>query len=515
MTKKQFWICILGVFIMSLSLRFWGLERFNTLVFDEVYFAKFGNNYLTGTPFFNAHPPLSQYIIGIGIWIGKRVPFWQTPVNGLTGSILSPWSYRWVNALTGSFIPIVVAGIAYQISYRRGFAVLAALFTACDGLFLVESRYALNNIYIVFFGLLGQSCLLFAINQSKTNRPLWLILSGIFFGASVGTKWNGLWFLFAVYLLWIAAWIIHWLQEKFSDEQSVITNFVIKEENQSKTISSQSLFNERSFQNTSHSEKFSHQTPLENLRQINILQMMIYLGIIPVIIYSIIWIPHLQLDRRFDFIEVHKQIWGFHNRLGGNTAEVHPYCAAWNTWPLMIRPMAYYYQTAVNTSDPLPVFGPSLPTNAAKFIYDVHAMGNPILWWLGLAAMLFIIGMVAWQLLSPSIIQQRLTVPKNLSVDIWIGLYLVINYAANLLPWVKVTRCIFLYHYMCAVVFIFIAIAWFVDQCFRSYHKELRPIGIGISSIIVIFFIFWIPIYLGLPIPANLYRVWMWVDTWI
>jgi dolichyl-phosphate-mannose-protein mannosyltransferase len=516
MTKKQFWICMVGVFIMSLSLRFWGLERFNTLVFDEVYFAKFGNNYLTKTPFFNAHPPLSQYIIGIGIWIGKHVPFWQTPVNGLTGSILSPWSYRWVNALTGSLIPMVVAGIAYQISYRRGFAVLAGLFTACDGLFLVESRYALNNIYIVFFGLLGQWCLLFAINQSKKNRPLWLILSGIFFGASVGTKWNGLWFLFAVYLLWITAWVIHWLQQNFPIKESltgqfVTKNFVMKEENQNEIISSKKIFK----QTTSSSERFPLEAPLKNLTQIKILQMLIYLVIIPVIIYSIIWIPHLRLDTRFDFIEVHKQIWGFHNRLGGNTAEVHPYCAAWNTWPLMIRPMAYYYQTAVNASDPLPVLGPSLPTNAAKVIYDVHAMGNPILWWLGLVAMLFIIGMVVWQLLAPSIIHQHLTISKNLSVDIWIGLYLIINYAANFLPWVKVTRCVFVYHYMCAVVFLFIAIAWFVDQCFRSLQKELRLIGVGISSVIVIFFIFWIPIYLGLPIPANLYRLWMWVDTWI
>jgi dolichyl-phosphate-mannose--protein O-mannosyl transferase len=72
--KKQFNISIfvftrgmLGVFLVSLSLRFWQLERFNTLVFDEVYYAKFANDYLTKTPFFNAHPPLSQYIIAIGI----------------------------------------------------------------------------------------------------------------------------------------------------------------------------------------------------------------------------------------------------------------------------------------------------------------------------------------------------------------------------------------------------------------------------------------------------------------
>jgi dolichyl-phosphate-mannose--protein O-mannosyl transferase len=72
--KKQFNISIfvftlgmLSVFLVYLSLRFWQLERFNTLVFDEVYYAKFANDYLTQTPFFNAHPPLSQYIIAIGI----------------------------------------------------------------------------------------------------------------------------------------------------------------------------------------------------------------------------------------------------------------------------------------------------------------------------------------------------------------------------------------------------------------------------------------------------------------
>jgi len=38
-------------FFVCVALRFWGLSRFNTLVFDEVYYAKFANNYLTRTPF--------------------------------------------------------------------------------------------------------------------------------------------------------------------------------------------------------------------------------------------------------------------------------------------------------------------------------------------------------------------------------------------------------------------------------------------------------------------------------
>src|SRR4028118_2399903 len=198
-----FTIAIIGIFIISVSLRFWGLGRFNTLVFDEVYYAKFANNYLTRTPFFNAHPPLSQYIIAIGIWLGSHFPFGNDTVNGLTGSLRSPISYRWLNALTGSFIPLVIAGIAYQLTHRRSYALIAALFAAADGLFLVESRYALNNVYLVIFGLLGQWFLLLALELHGRRRGFWLAISGICFGASAAVKWNGLWFLLGAYLIWM------------------------------------------------------------------------------------------------------------------------------------------------------------------------------------------------------------------------------------------------------------------------------------------------------------------------
>ncbi|MHC5615144.1 MAG: dolichyl-phosphate-mannose--protein mannosyltransferase [Nostoc sp.] len=495
MNKKWFRIGMASVFLLSLALRFWGLERFNTLVFDEVYFAKFGNNYLTHTPFFNAHPPLSQYIIGIGIWIGSHIPFWHDRVNGLTGSLRSPWTYRWLNALTGSFIPLVVAAIAYQLSYRRSFAILAGLFTACDGIFLVESRYALSNIYIVIFGLLGHWFLLLALDNQNRRRSFWLVFAGITFGASVGTKWNGLWLLSGAYLIWITAWIIH-LIHSFSNPKLFFTSPSLNEA-----------------EVTTYSS--SSQTPLQNLTQLNIFQMLFYLGIIPGFIYSIIWIPHLQLDKRYGFIAVHQQILKFHLQLGGNSPNVHPYCAAWYKWPLMTRPMAYYYQTADSITEPLPVMGPPLPAGAGKVIYDVHAMGNPFLWWFGIAAMLFLVGMLVSQVVIFWVKEKRFAGRATLSVDTWIGLYLVINYVANLLPWVEVTRCAFIYHYMCAVVFVFLAIAWFVDQCLRSYYQQLRALGVTITFIILVAFIFWMPIYLGLPLSPNGYKLRMWFNSWI
>ena len=244
------------------------------MVFDEIYFAKFGNNYLTHTPFFNAHPPLSQYIIGIGIWLGSHIPIGQDIVNGLTGSLRSPWSYRWLNALTGSFIPVVVAAIAYQLSYRRSFALLAGLFTALDGLFLVESRYALNNIYIVIFGLLGQLFLLLALSKQKQRRLFWLVLSGIAFGASSGTKWNGLWFLLGAYFLWVAAWIIRWLQ-----------SFALLDPTKQHRVPLFSYLRPLVSPSTAISSKI--QRPLQNLTQLNIFQMLFCLGIIPALVYAL------------------------------------------------------------------------------------------------------------------------------------------------------------------------------------------------------------------------------------
>lgn len=498
MTKNWYRIGLVGIFLLSLALRFWGLDRFNTLVFDEIYYAKFGNNYLQNIQFFDGHPPLGKYIIAWGMWLSSYIPFWHEGVNGLTGSLRSPVSYRWINALSGSFLPIIIAGIAYQLSYRRSFALLAALFTAFDGIFLVESRYALINIYIVIFGLLGQWLFLLALTNHNKKRTLYLVLAGVSFGASVATKWNGLFFLAGIYLIWSVGWLLNFFLNDITDDSSAHTI-------------NNSPFTARSDQQPNN----QNLSALKNLAQIKFGQIILFLGIIPATIYSLLWIPHLKINPKFGFIKVHEEILAFHERLGGNTPKVHPYCAAWYKWPWLTRPMAYYYQTTKSFQDPLPVSGPPLPGGTGKVIYDVHAMGNPFLWWFGVAALLFLLGMLIAQVAIPSIQQKRVAFPQKLSADIWIALYLVLNYAINLLPWVKVTRCVFIYHYMTAVVFAFLAIAWFVDQCLRSYYPPLRVVGVSVAFLIIAAFIFWMPIYLGLPLSSEAYKWRMWFKSWI
>ena len=500
-----FWIGMAAVFALSVYLRFWGLSRFNTLVFDEVYYAKFANDYLTHTQFFNAHPPLSQYLIAIAMWIGSHIPIGGDTVNILTGSWRSTWSYRWLNALTGSFIPLVVAGIAYQLSHRRSYALIAAIFAAADGLFLVESRYALNNVYLVILGLLGQWFLLLALQHNGRKRQFWLVGAGIGFGASAAIKWNGLWFLLGAYLIWIAAWAIQWMQ--FLDRRDLKESRELREprELRGKTIA------------TRHSPLATRHSPLENLTQLNLLSILFYLGIIPVLVYSISWIPHLQIVPQPGFWEMQKQILEYHQRIG-NSAKVHPYCSAWYTWLLMLRPVAYFYKTSHSLSEPVPIVAPPLPAESAKVIYDVHAMGNPLLWWFSTAAIAFL-----FLRLVKSFVQRRAlfegtreTNKSELSItNTWIALYLILNWLANLLPWIRVTRCTFIYHYMGASVFAALALAWLVDHWLRSLHLSLRVLGVTAIFLILLAFVFWMPLYLGLPLSPESYKMRLWFQSWI
>ncbi len=490
-----FYLGMLGIFLVSLTLRFWELERFNTFVFDEVYYAKFANDYLTKTPFFNAHPPLSQYIIAIGIAIGTHLPFGKTAVNSLAGSMLSPWDYRWLNALTGSFIPLVVGAIAYQLVRRRTFAFLAAFFIACDGLFLVESRYALNNIYLVLFGILGQLFILKSVEAEGKKRWLWLVLAGVGFGASAAIKWNGLWFLFGTYLILICAWVVRLIQGNKEDEEASVEV---------------------------NSALIPAESPVPKLTKLNFIEVIFSLAVIPVLVYSISWIPHLHLNPTPNFWQMQTEILTYHQRIKSGP-DVHPYCSAWYSWPLMLRPIVYFYKTISSNAQSDPVL-PPLPSGVNPVIFDVHAMGNPFLWWLSTLALLLVIGVLVHRILvwlqtrrvaSVDAIEQQQPILFPPTAEMWMALYLVVNWAANLLPWVKVTRCVFLYHYMGCSVYATLALAWWTDRWLHSPQTRLRGMGVTISFLVLGAFIFWMPIYLGLPLSQMEWKIRMWLPSWV
>ncbi|MDJ0600079.1 MAG: phospholipid carrier-dependent glycosyltransferase [Crocosphaera sp.] len=434
------------IFLLSLGLRLWNIGQFNTLVFDEVYYAKFANHYLTKTPFFNSHPPLTEYLIAIGIWIGSWFPASPEITNDLTGAWRSTISYRWLNGLTGSFFPLIIGAIAYQLTQRRSYSIIMTLLGSMEGLFLVESRYALNNIYLVTLGLLGYLFFLVFLNQEKY---FYLTLSGIFLGASVAIKWNGLGFLLGIYFLILMVYL------------SGRVNGLFK-------VKNLGLF--------------------ERIKWSKLSLLLFNLLLIPLFTYSILWLPYLLLNPEYSWWGIHQKIWFFHQSIGDGST-VHPYCSKWYSWLIMARPIAYFYEMK--------------NTLSGTIIYDVHAMGNPILWWLATASIIVF-----------SLFIVIILFKKQYHSYFYVFMFILINYLANLLPWIFVSRCTFLYHYMPSYSFSLLGIGLIIEQCLISQFTFNRRLGIILLLLISSAFVYWLPIYLGLPLSPREFNLRM-LPNWI
>jgi dolichyl-phosphate-mannose-protein mannosyltransferase len=422
---------VMAIALISFASRFWNLDGTADVVFDEVYYPKFAQNYLRGEPLFDAHPPLAKYIIALGIQIFGYAPF----------------GYRCMTALAGSLLPIVTYEFIWQLSNRRGFAWLTGCFVALDGLLLVESRFGLINIYILLFGMLSQLCMVLALKRSR-QRWFWVLATGFMLGASFSVKWTGLAYIVGLVAIAGYAW--------------------------------------------------------SRYRQtLNAAQILIGLIVLPIAFYFVQWIPHLMINPERDIWELHRQIIGFHQNLGvGKTEPIHPYCSPWWSWVLLIRPVAYFFEMRPNS-----------------MVQFVLAMGNPFLYWLSAIALLICTTLLIASKLRfpPKLITQILAKEQSpmRSQLVWFMLYVTISFAGHWLPWLLSKRCTFLYHYMPASVFAFAALAILVSLMWRSPLQEIRMIGSGIFVIFAIGFLFWLPIYIGLPISSGYLPMLMWLRSWI
>jgi dolichyl-phosphate-mannose-protein mannosyltransferase len=424
----------LGILALSLALRLWHLNSIPFPVFDEVFFPKYAEEYLNGAPTWEGHPPLSKYLIMLGIQI-----FGHNEIG-----------YRIASAIFGSLIPILAIGIVYRISQAWKLAILSGLFVLADGLFLVESRLGLINVFLVVFGLVAQIFLLAGLERQGIARTLYLCFSGIMLGASASVKWNGLGFGLMFFLLGIMVW--------------TITLFF---PNQIKQLGI-----------------------LSRVTQLRWWQYLLCFVLMPLAFYTIQWIPLLMLNSGGiaqqpgfgaiasfwqSFVAVHQHIIWWHNSSavvqGDATQAVHPYCSAWASWPVLARPIDYFFNV-----------------DGDKWT-DIHALGNPILWWLSTAS---IVGLSVWGL-------------KRFQA---IAAYVLLGYAANYLPWLITKRCLFIYHYMSAALFSFIGLAFLTYMLLKQ--PKWRYLGIAVIVSVVICQIFFMPIWLGLPLTSQGFYQRMW-----
>jgi dolichyl-phosphate-mannose--protein O-mannosyl transferase len=82
-------------------------------------------------------------------------------------------------------------------------------------------------------------------------------------------------------------------------------------------------------------------------------------------------------------------------------------------------------------------------------------------------------------------------------------------WAINLLPFVGISRVMFLYHYFTALIWAILMLAYLVDQ---SKHTRTAVMSISVAALAL--FIFFAPLSYGLPLTDASYSARVWFSSW-
>jgi dolichyl-phosphate-mannose-protein mannosyltransferase len=448
---------LIGLIIAAIATRMWALFSPNSVVFDEVYFKVFAAHYMDGRYYFDIHPPLGKLLLaGWARIIGLNS---NAMINGTAVGI------RVLPAVAGILLIPLMWGILRRLGASRPFAFLGAGMVLFDNAILVESRFILMDSMLLLFGLAAVYFYLVAQKQNSRQRWAWLCLAAISAGAAVSVKWTGLNALAIILLIW--------------------------------------LWDQRSL-------------PFSWKHRIGELCLLI---IIPAILYiSVFWIhfsllPHSGdgdafMSAQFQSTLVgnpyysptaHLSFWSKFVQLNvemyhasETLTATHPYGSKWYSWPLEVRPIYYWEGAELANGDQ----------------GNIYLLGNPIIWW-GIWASIILGAAYVW-------LTKRKLRPATIGAMSIAGVAYLINY----LPFIGITRVMFLYHYFFAFLYsIIFAVMLWNDLATDVHGKQLtshrhRQLYIGLILITIISFCFFAPISYGTPLsPAGL-QLRMWLHSW-
>ncbi len=114
-------------------------------IFDEIYYARAGEEYLQHREIFEfTHPPLTKLLITFSMML----------FGGMHGLGDTSWGWRFMNLVVGALMVLVLYCFAKRMLGSTLFASLAAGFLLFDGFHFAQSRIATPEITVAFFSLL-------------------------------------------------------------------------------------------------------------------------------------------------------------------------------------------------------------------------------------------------------------------------------------------------------------------------------------------------------------------------
>jgi dolichyl-phosphate-mannose--protein O-mannosyl transferase len=467
---------IWAIVALAAVLRFFDLGYPKKLVFDETYYVKdalsltqggFERNWPEGTDdllasgqvptmletgSFVVHPPLGKWIIGAGMWLFG-------PGNS--------FGWRFSVALLGTLAVLLIMLVARKLFKSTVWAALAGFFFAIDGVAVVLARTALLDTILMFFVLLAFWFLLLDRERNfgqVFNRP-WMLASGAALGAATAVKWNGIFFLafFGIYVV---------LTEVLGAKEFSILKFL-------KTAATKFLIlvpiafatylaSWTGWLTTSGGYDRGFADDAANR----------FTGLLS-------WVP-ISLQSLWQY---HVDAYNFH--VGLRTT--HSYASNPLTWLFMGRPTSFFYEGAAQ--------GEGSCTAVGGCSSAITALGNPVIWWAAIAAMVFLI----WLFVRRS--------------DKTAGLILL-GVAAGYLPWMLyLERTVFHFYVIVFEPFVILALVYALATLWRSVGPAARSrllgayAGYALAS--AAFSLFFLPIWLGTWTPYWFWFIHMWIPSWI
>jgi dolichyl-phosphate-mannose--protein O-mannosyl transferase len=220
-------------------------------------------------------------------------------------------------------------------------------------------------------------------------------------------------------------------------------------------------------------------------------------GLLPVVVYTLTWTGWFISDRGwsrqwssnpfFSWLHYHSEMLNFHTGL----TEKHPYEANPWSWLVMGRPTSFFYESPKGCG-------------AKDCAQEVLALGTPILWWVGTISIAVVIGY--W---IKSLIHHRVDSAANL---------VVLGVVAGYLPWFAMQqRTVFSFYAIIIQPFLIIAMVYCAKLLLSSGLKPAVSQSIvgGIFALIVLCFIFFIPLFTGQVITYEDWQLRMWFESWI
>lgn len=220
-------------------------------------------------------------------------------------------------------------------------------------------------------------------------------------------------------------------------------------------------------------------------------------GLLPIMVYAFTWIGWFTSDRGWSrqwsnnplisWLHYHDEILTFHTGLTEN----HSYQSNPWSWLVMGRPTSFFYDAPQGCGE----------KNCAR---EVLALGTPVLWWLGTIAIAVVIGF--W---VKSLIARRSDHAANL---------VVVGIAAGYLPWFALQqRTTFTFYAIVFEPFLLLAIIYCAKLILDSNLKPVisQSIVAALLTVIILCFIYFLPLFTGQIITYDAWKMRMWFDSWI